>query len=85
MTTVTTKYAARLPAHESGLLKTRVENSLLKQLHAAQDLPQFTDKRNRRPSSSLLVRRALAVYLATLLRMTPDQLQQENLELDRLA
>lgn len=81
----TTQYTTRIPARESGLLHTRIEKRLLDQLREAQELPELLIKDTRKPSSSLIVRRGLTVYLAMLLRMTPEQLKQEGLELHKLA
>lgn len=81
----TTQYARRLSPLESTILKTRVEARLLNQLRAAQDLPELLIKNNRKPSSSLIVRRALAVYLAMLLKGKPEFLEREGLELHKLA
>ena len=81
----TTQYTTRIPARESGLLHTRIEKRLLDQLRTAQELPELLIKDTRKPSSSLIVRRALAVYLVMLLKMTPGQLKQEGLQLHKLA
>ncbi|MBU9210090.1 hypothetical protein [Burkholderia multivorans] len=85
MTTSPTQYARRIPPTQSTVLKTRVEARLLDQLQIAQGFPELLIKDTRKPSSSLLVRRALAVYLSALLRMTPEQLKREGLELHKLA
>jgi hypothetical protein len=68
-----------------GTSHTRIEKRLLDQLRTAQDLPELLIKETRKPSSSLIVRRALTVYLAMLLRATPEQLKQEGLQLHKLA
>lgn len=81
----TTQYAPRIPARDSGLLHTRIEKRILDQLRAAQEIPELLIKDRRKPSSSLIVRRALVVYTSMLIRMTPAQLKQEGLELHKLA
>lgn len=78
-------YSPRLNPSDSAILRVRLESRLTAQLRTAQDLPELLIKDTRKPSTSLIVRRAVALYLAGLLRMKPAQLKQEGLELHKLA
>ena len=85
MTTPTNVYSPRLPPATSACLRVRLEGRLTEQLQAAQAHPELRIKETHTPSTSLLVRRALSLYLAGLLQMQPEQLKQEGLELHKLA
>ncbi|NUU69503.1 hypothetical protein HTZ98_01520 [Ralstonia solanacearum] len=79
------QYSRRLPPANTACLRVRLEEPLTKQLQATQELPELLIKDSRIPSSSLIVRRALAAYFESLRRMKPEQLKQEGLELHKLA
>lgn len=66
-------------------LKVTLEAPLANALRIAQDTPGLIIKGSRKPSRSLICRRALVMYIAYLSRLTPGQLQQESGELHKLA
>jgi hypothetical protein len=78
-------YSKRLDPTASAILRVRLESRLTAQIKAAQDRPELLIKDTHKPSTSLIVRRAVALYLAGLLHMTPEELNQEGLELHKLA
>ena len=81
----TTQYSPRLPAGTSAHLRVTLERDLTTQLQAAQNIPQLHIRTTRRPSTSLLLRRALRRYMAALAMMSPDQLTDEGSELLKLS
>lgn len=83
--TIETQYSDRLPQSASSLLHVRFEATLVRALESTQANPALKIKGTRRPSRSLIVRRAVDMYTRLLTQMTPEQLQRENLELHRLA
>ncbi|RQZ94337.1 hypothetical protein DF058_15870 [Burkholderia cenocepacia] len=85
MSTPRVQYTRRLPPANTACLRVRLEETLTKQLQATQERPELLIKDSRIPSSSLIVRRALAAYFEGLSKMKPEQLQHEGLELHKLA
>lgn len=85
MTTHIKAYSRRLPPSSSACLRVRLESRLTEQLQTAQAHPELRIKETHTPSTSLIVRRALSLYLAGLLHMSHEQLKQEGLELHKLA
>ena len=83
--TTQTQYNRRLSPSSSDMLHVRLELSLAATIRATQENPALLIKGHRKPSRSLIVRRAVDVYARMVSRMTPEQLARENLELHRLA
>ena len=73
------QYTRRLPPANTACLRVRLEESLTKQLQATQERPELLIKETRIPSSSLIVRRALATYFDALRQMKPEQLKRKRL------
>lgn len=83
--TVETQYTKRLGSAASDMLHVRLELALAAAIRATQENEALKIKGSRKPSRSLIVRRAVDVYTKMVARMDQEQLQRENLELHRLA
>ncbi len=81
----TTAYSQRLPRTTSAFLRVRVEAPLAEKLQATQRRPELAIKDGLKPSTGLLVRRALQRYMADLAVMKADALKDEVLALHRLT
>lgn len=82
----TIQYSKRRPRGTgTDQLKVTLEAPLANALRTAQDTPGLIIKGSRKPSRSLICRRALTMYTAYLSRLTPEQLQRESGELHKLA
>ncbi|ABF09435.1 hypothetical protein Rmet_2558 [Cupriavidus metallidurans CH34] len=77
-------YARRLPQATSTVLRMRFEAELMGQLRAVQNNPALTVKRGRKPSTSVLVRRAVQRYAADISTMDEAELTAEVLAIHRL-
>ncbi|KAF1070892.1 MAG: hypothetical protein GAK45_00652 [Pseudomonas citronellolis] len=75
------QYAPRLPKGTFTCLRVNLNAPLMGRVTAIQRDPRFAIQGARSPSVSLLIRRALALYLEQLARMDDAQLKAE---MDRL-
>ena len=82
---IDTQYNKRLPPTSSDMLHVRLELPLAAAIRTTQEHPKLLIKGHRKPSRSLIVRRAVDVYTRTVRTMDDKQLERENLELHRLA
>ncbi|QNT25572.1 hypothetical protein [Ralstonia solanacearum] len=80
----TTAYSPRLPRATSAFWRIRVEAPLAEKLQAAQRRPELAIKDGLKPSTSVLIRRAIQRYTADLSAMDADALKDEVLALHRL-
>lgn len=80
-----TQYSKRLSPAVSDMLHVRLELDLAAAIRATQENGALKIKGIRKPSRSLIVRRAVDVYTKMVARMNQEQLRRENLELHRLA
>jgi len=86
MTEPTIQYTKRRPRGTGAdQLKVTLEAPLANALRTTQDTPELAIKGSRKPSRSLICRRALTMYIGFVSRLTPEQLQRESGELHKLA
>ncbi len=78
-------YSRRIPGDSSDGLRVRIESRLADKLRAAQARPEMLIKDAYQPSRSLIVRRALYLYLDSLTHMDASAIEREALELHKLA
>ncbi|MDO3576649.1 hypothetical protein [Ralstonia pseudosolanacearum] len=84
-TTAPKLYNRRIPGDTSDRLRASIESPLADKLRAAQRDERLLIKGKHVPSRSLIVRRALYLYLDRLDRMDAAQIEREGLELHKLA
>ncbi|MBU9185811.1 hypothetical protein L0Z16_18730 [Burkholderia multivorans] len=78
-------YNRRFPGDTSDGLRVRIESRLADKLRGTQERPELLIKGLYQPSRSLIVRRALYLYLDSIARMDAKQIEREGLELHKLA
>ncbi|WP_055128809.1 hypothetical protein [Pseudomonas mediterranea] len=77
-TDITTKqYAPRLPKGTFTCLRVNLNATLMSHITAIQNDPRYAVQGSRAPSASLLIRRALTLYLKQLAQMSDVQLLTE--------
>lgn len=81
----TLAYSPRLPKDSTAFLRLRIESALAVQLRATQARPDLAIKDGLKPSTTLIVRRALQRYFSDLATMDADGVTAEVLALHRLA
>ncbi|HDR9228634.1 TPA: hypothetical protein QDB19_004907 [Burkholderia vietnamiensis] len=82
--TQTTAYSPRMPSSEAAL-RIRLEPSLSAKLRETQADPKLALKEDLKPSTTLIVRRALQRYFEHLATMKEADITAEVLALHRLA
>lgn len=80
-----TQYQRRLNPAESDVLRVRLERPLADLIKTLQDHPAVIVKGNRKPSRSLILRRAIRVYADHLRSLKPSEYERETGEIARLA
>ncbi|AZG13875.1 hypothetical protein [Cupriavidus pauculus] len=82
----TTAYSPQLSRKPgSEMLRLRVESELVSTLRTLQDRPELRIKQGRKPSKSILARRAIQVYAAHVRGLEGEDITAEVLALHRLA
>jgi hypothetical protein len=81
----TIAYSKRIPKTNSAFLRLRIEAPLAERLRAAQSRPDLVIKDGLKPSTTLIVRRALQRYFDDLNKMEAGDITAEVLALHRLA
>jgi len=78
-------HQSRLDPANSEIIRVRIERPIATTLKALQDLPHVQIKDTRKPSRSLLVRRAIQVYAEYLRNLEGIDAERENAALHKLA
>ena len=80
-----TQYQRRLDPASSDVLRVRLERPLADTIKALQAHPAVIVKGHRKPSRSLILRRAIKVYAEYLRALSPADYDRETGEVARLA
>lgn len=83
---IPTKYTTRMDLQTSDVIRVRLEHKLRDTIRTLQNHEGLTIKGIRKPSRSLLMRRAISVYAAYVARLrTPEEIELESSALHKLA
>ncbi|KVH12227.1 hypothetical protein WS85_12885 [Burkholderia anthina] len=82
---IPTHHQRRLDPASSDVLKVRLEHTLAAVIKDLQDHPAVVVKGSRKPSRSLILRRAIGVYAAHLKALKPEDYDREIGEVAKLA